>query len=375
MPCINKLIPLGIALLFSILLYSCTEKFFPEIKATNSILVVDGKITNKSGPYEVKLFKTVDVDSNDSLFPESNAIITINCSDGSTNLLLENEPGIYLTQDSEFVGEIGKSYWVEIITSDSHKYESIPEEIQSEIQIKSIYGEEDEVVVDIDEKRQAVKFYFDIENPENNSSYYVWNYRESWEWHVLRQIPKSEDPAYICYPTNNPSKVNLFDASILTEKKINHLPLSTIDENEVKLLHSYYLTVDAYTVSKTCFNFWQNIKKISQSDGSLFDVIPSSVFGNIQSCDDDTEVLGYFQVSSHSTYGNLFTEDSYNIEFPIQARECNVFELVGDSYVPGKYHYIKERIDDSGERIYTVQNNFCYDCSLKYPSNKPSFWF
>ncbi|WP_461636492.1 DUF4249 family protein [Labilibaculum euxinus] len=66
------------ALALILLNTSCTEKFYPEIDADVSILVVDGKITNDSGPYEVRLFRTVDLISVDTLYPETGAKIILN---------------------------------------------------------------------------------------------------------------------------------------------------------------------------------------------------------------------------------------------------------------------------------------------------------
>jgi hypothetical protein len=37
-------------------------------------------------------------------------------------------------------------------------------------------------------------------------------------------------------------------------------------------------------------------------------------------------------------------------------------------------HIVEVEILPEGGIIYHVRDNFCYDCSLKYSRNKPSFW-
>ncbi len=357
-----------------ILNFACSEKYFPKINSSGGMLVVDGKITNTPGPYEVNLFRTVEIESNDSLINESNATVFIHCDDGNSVPLYESAPGKYQTIDQNFIGQIGKSYWVEINTSDGNNYESISEEIKSPFEITTIYGEQNEVIINIDETLNAVSLYFDLINEDNNSNYYLWNYNASWEWHTISKIPKSKDPAYICYPYESSNNVNIYDASILSKKNIKHLPLSTITEKHVNLLYEYYISVNAYSISEKCYVFWDNIKKVSEANGNLFDIIPANVQGNIECCNSDDEVLGYFQVSSYAQKGGTFNEKSYDVDFASITPECKTFEISPLTYNPKRHHIVSVNHLPEGGTILNVRYNFCYDCSLKYSPNKPSFW-
>lgn len=350
---------------------SCTEEFFPEIESSSGILVVDGKISNKPGPYEVKLFRTVDIESSDSLIMESGATVIIHCDDGNSIPLIESRSGTYQTSDLNFKGEIGKSYWVEITTIGGKTYESIAEKINSPINIKSIYGEQETLTIDIDKTINVVSLYFDLENPNNDIDYYLWDYESSWEWRTFKNIAKSEDPAYVCYPTETSSSINLYDASILAEKTINHLALTSITEEQVNLNYEYYIKANAYSVSQRCYNFWNNIKKISQTNGNLFDIIPANIYGNVQCCDSEEMALGYFQVSSYATLGSSFNSEQFDIEFPVLGEECQAFITI--VYNPDEYEIIQV-IPRPHVVEYLVRSNFCYDCSLQYSPTKPSFW-
>ncbi|MCY1636753.1 hypothetical protein, partial [Marinifilum sp. D737] len=69
-----------------ILVNSCTEKYFPNIDSTAGILVVDGRITNNQTQFEVNLFRSVEINSHDSLLFETGAQIITHCDDGTSVL-------------------------------------------------------------------------------------------------------------------------------------------------------------------------------------------------------------------------------------------------------------------------------------------------
>lgn len=368
---IIKLIKIILVLL--ILANSCTEKYFPNINSTAGIIVVDGRITNNQTQFEVNLFRSVEINSHDSLLFETGAQIITHCDDGTSVLLSEISPGKYINSNPSFKGEVNKSYWIEITTKNGSVFESNPEVMHSPISISKIYGEIDKIIIDKDESKDAVKFYFDIENPLNDTNFLLWEYQASWEWHTIVNIPKSENPAYTCYPKERSNKVFIYDASNLEVKSISHLDLTSIAEDEVKLNYEYYLQIQAYTISKECYKFWSNIDKMSQSNGSLFDVIPSNVEGNIQCCNGNEPVLGYFQVSSHTKNANSFTSDNFNIEFAPEPVDCRTYIIDSKLYDPQKHHIIEIKSYPQSADYY-VKSTHCYDCSLKYSRTKPSFW-
>ncbi len=127
-------------------MFSCTEKFYPEIDEDVSILVVDGKITNELNSCEVRLFRTVGFTDNYELKPETEALIVLYSDDGLREVLQEKNRGIYHLLNN-INAKIGKSYWIEIETNSGEKYESSPETLNPPIEINSIYGEElDEIL-------------------------------------------------------------------------------------------------------------------------------------------------------------------------------------------------------------------------------------
>ncbi len=364
-----------IAFVSLLILSSCTEKFFPDIKSENTILVVDGKVTNQSGPYELRLFRTVDLTKTDSLTPEEDAIITIYDDQGNSDSYTEIQPGVYHTLSGNFKGEIGRSYWIEISTIDGSKFESIPEMISPPINIDTVYGETGQILRNDASTFKAVKFYLDATAPTAENNYLRWEYKENYEWHTPFYEPKTDNPSKICYPTRNSDNIFVLDATKQYDKIIQHLETGIVSEFEVKLNYQYLLQLSLYTISFQNYQFWKTVKQTNDENSGLYGVIPTNAYGNICTFDSKTLVIGYFEASSVSKKHQFFSKDDFDLEFEEFPSECNEIHIRMEDGYPDKtkYHVISYTIDDNAV-IFIVRPNFCYDCNVKYSPNKPSFW-
>jgi len=364
-----------LALLISI--SSCTEKFYPEVDEDVSILVVDGKITDETSPCEVRLFRTVKFTDDFPFKPETGAMVVLYNDLGETEVLNEVDPGIYQSSFTTIKGVIGRTYWIEIQTLSGETYESTPELMHSSFEISSIYGEEMEVITDNNSKEEAVGIYFDARNNENTGTYLRWEYRESYEWHSPFTITTkfSDNPTTICYPVNNYPLINTYDASELAKKEVNHLLTSKILQHEVKLEHNYLLDMRLYSVSQENYIFWRNMKAIHQSNGNLYDILPANIRGNISSCENNCEVLGYFEASSVRTKKGTFSKEEFTVDFSDFPEECETFKIKLDigRPDPSKYYVLREYVEGR-ITVYVVRRLHCFECNLKYPIKKPSFW-
>jgi len=365
-------------LIILVSLISCTEIFYPEIDDDVSTLIVDGKITNGIGTCEVRLFRTVKFTDKYDLKPEMDAIIILHDDRDRTEVLTEHEPGIYRNASLIIEGEVGSSYWIEIQTLSGDKYESDQELMPAAFEISSLYGEKIEVLTGNSLKREGVRIYYNAKNNDNKSAFLKWEYQESYEWHspFRNARPQSENPSRICFPVNTFSQINVFDASNYSVKEVDHLPISTIFDNEVKLLHDYLVDLKVYSISQQNYIFWKNMKSIQQSNGGLYDIIPANIMGNISGCSNSCQVLGYFEVSSVRTSKKTFNHNNFNIEFVDFPEECEEFTMTLEDGIkpdPTRFHVISQVPGDKVV-IYTVRFLECYECNVKYPVKKPSFW-
>jgi len=360
------------------ILFSCTEKFYPLVEEDISILVVDGQITDEYNSCEVRLFRTVNYTEDYELKPETGALVILFNDIGDRIVLHEKRAGVYQPTNS-LKADIGQSYWIEVETLSGERYESSPEYLHPQIELESIYGEEVDEIANKDVSKQGVKFYFDTKQETDLAGNYLrWKYRESYEWHSPFKSSKtvSPNPSQICYPVNHFNNINVFDASNFSIKEIDHLPISTVFNNEVKLLHNYLIDLKVYSISQQNYIFWKNIKAIHQTNGSLYDVIPANILGNIFACSDSCRVFGYFEVSSVNTSQKTFNQNDFNIEFADFPEECKEFTMtLEDNLKPdrSKYYIISKDVKSYAIR-YTIRLIECYECNMKYPVNKPSFW-
>ena len=378
---ITKLKKLILPFLFVPLFLSCTERYSPKINGNFSILVVDGKISNENTPIQIRLYKTISMDSvttRDSIIPESDAIINIFDDKGNSDVFQEIEPGLYQNESSSFRGDVGTTYWIKIITKDGLEFESEPEIMSPPVEITNIYGEDYKQYISKDVERNAVKLYFDAIDQSNSVSYIRWESNEGWEWQTPfhLNLPDSllftSEPASICYRQKFNNEISVFDASILDTKSMHKLPLVSIDYTEQKLLFDYYLHINVRSISANNYQFWNHIKQINQSSGNLYDRTPGNVEGNIYCCDDNYSVVGYFEVSSVSSKGKSFNRDMFQTTFDYFPPEC--IEKSSKNRPNPAIYYITRIEFDKGDAVFYYRYIFCFDCSYEFSITKPSFW-
>jgi hypothetical protein len=97
------------------IIVSCKKVITVTVNNATPVLVVQGNITNQTGPYTVKLTSSVYY-SEDNLFPAiTGAVVKItDDSTGVTDLLTEKQQGIYLTNTT--IGAVNHTYHLFIST-------------------------------------------------------------------------------------------------------------------------------------------------------------------------------------------------------------------------------------------------------------------
>ncbi len=98
--------------LISIILVSCEEVIDIDLNSSASQIVIEGVVTDKPGPYEVKISKTVDFYSPSSYPQVSGATVIIQDDAGNHETLEEIEPGLYRTDTLQ--GVVGRTYTLSV---------------------------------------------------------------------------------------------------------------------------------------------------------------------------------------------------------------------------------------------------------------------
>jgi hypothetical protein len=102
----------------------------------------------------------------------------------------------------------------------------------------------------------------------------------------------------ICWISDTLTRVAIQSTSDLEADKIVQLPIRFISETSYLLRYHYSILVQQFSLSEEAFRYWSDLKKMNEGQGSLSDIQPGAVVGNVFSLENSDEpVLGYFDVS------------------------------------------------------------------------------
>ena len=120
----------GIVLITVFVICTCIDPYAPKLKGNDSILVVDGLITDANTSYTVKLSRTFQ-DINSRREVVLGASVNITDDAGNNHNLSEADYGVYKTDSLEFTGSVGRTYTLHITTREGDQYFSDPCVMQS----------------------------------------------------------------------------------------------------------------------------------------------------------------------------------------------------------------------------------------------------
>jgi hypothetical protein len=119
-----------------------------------------------------------------------------------------------------------------------------------------------------------------------------------WEriWLPCTGLCPPPPPNCFIYNLMDPNRLNLFDGSNSATTKASFvLAKRQVDNSFISI---FYVSVRQLSINRDAFNYWEKIKIAVSNQGSLFDIPPAPVNGNIYNTAKPTErVLGYFEVA------------------------------------------------------------------------------
>jgi hypothetical protein len=367
--------------LFTVLIFiRCTEIYNPTIDPTSQALVVQGLITDGSGPFSVKLATALiySSDPNARSFYVFGAKLNIVDNEKNTFNFTEGDYGVY-TLPTSFRAKIGNSYKLHIETTDGNIYESDYQRLmppQTYDSIRSPLTENTFVnnmndlapVKGVNILVQLFKSVTDVDslplcrfdaNMTIQNAYPVY-IRDTIKWHWVINDWKT-------FPLN--INENITDNNHLTSNPYlpNYLicfaPIESttygMGTNAVNALDTFqYLRISQYTLNESSYRFYKDVNKQLNTTFNIFDPIISQLNGNLKCINNPSKiVLGLFEVSSVSRSAFLVTKDLYII---------NKFNLTQVSYVDiPAYGQIKYKIEDIPEK-----RSF-----HEYDYNLPAWWY
>jgi hypothetical protein len=113
---------LGVIVFFAFFFFSCEDQIDVKLDEGNTLLVVDGWITDQPGPQIITLSTTAPYFNKESTPKVSGAIVLLSDNGGQSEILTEKEPGKYVTSEG-FQGKVGKTYFLNI-RHDGNEYKA-----------------------------------------------------------------------------------------------------------------------------------------------------------------------------------------------------------------------------------------------------------
>ncbi len=368
-----------IAALTMTIFCACKEPFEPPvIKADHNYLVVEGLINSGQDSTIMTLSRTRNLGDTTSFIPELNARVFVQLEGGGSYPLQEIGKGKYVIGQLSLITTA--KYRLRIETSNGFRYESeyVPVKLTPAIDSLSWARDKD------------VTVYLNTHDPANNTRYYRWEFKETWEYHSYYDTNLGYDYSTLqiffrdstqlltkCWNSANSNSVLIGTSARLSEDIIDRSAITVVPERSDKMSVRYSILVKQYALSEEAFEYWQMLKKTSQQLGTLFDPQPSQLIGNIHCVNNPAEpVIGFVSISSVQEkrifikrtelpgWGNG-REDFYCA--PKIVNPDSIYYFLSDtSYAPAYY------VTGGG---LAIARKFCVDCTRKGGTiQKPSYW-
>ncbi|HWD90134.1 MAG TPA: DUF4249 domain-containing protein [Mucilaginibacter sp.] len=388
----------SVILMGTAIIWGCKKHYTPKaVSATNSYLVVEGVIVAGGDSTIINLSRTVNLASQVTNSPELNATVIVEGDQGVSYTIPAIDSGKYASAALNL--DNTHKYRLKINTADGQTYASNYEPVKITPPIDSLW-------FTINSKGLTINSA--AHDPSNNTRYYRWDYSETYVYQSAVESDYIYDPTqtdslkmvvlrtpaqqiHTCYITLNSSAITINSSAALANDVIANQQITQIADTSEKLTYRYSILLRQYALTDSAFEFWQNMKKNTQQIGTIFDVQPSEISGNIH-CTSNPKlpVLGYVSVSSISQK-RIFIDPSQLPAWQLPHASCLPItnpicwvkgspvdpDIVSGVYIP------MDTIKSSPclfppEPGYSVPGKYyiCVDCRyhLQGKTSKPAFW-
>jgi hypothetical protein len=104
----------------------------------------------------------------------------------------------------------------------------------------------------------------------------------------------SSNQKHRCWTTDTSANILLANSAALHQDIIDSFNLITLPDGDQKITKVYSILVRQYALTEDAYNFWLLIQKTTQDVGTLFDIQPTQLTGNIHCTSNPAvPVIGY----------------------------------------------------------------------------------
>jgi hypothetical protein len=382
----KRRVPLIHSISFLWLLTGCIETYYPPPGAgQGGQLVIDGFIDATHKSATVKLSRSIALGEAVQMPRESKASVIIKSSSGAEYTLLEDgdidHTGTYAAAD--LVLNPADKYQLHVVTESGEAYSSDEILLHDSPSLDSISWLPETT---------GVRFYVSAHDPDNKTRYYRWTFVETFQYNTQyvsyfkkvdgQPVPRNGDEyVYFCWSSSNSSNIMTTSTTKLTNDVVSMFPIYFVPKGSRKMSLEYSLRVQQRAVSQQEFEFWEMMKKTTETVGGLFDPIPAQVLGNVHADNNSNEkVLGFFS----GGYVDEITKYVNHLEIPGYLRIVDPFDFA----CAGRPLYLNQLDEISPNEVYLntfgspfiegyiVIDKLCADCRSLYNGTnvRPKDW-
>lgn len=395
------------AFLFLVAVASCIDPFIPNLKNYETLLVVEGLITNENNSYSIKLSRTINQANSE---PEmvTNANVSITDGNGIKTDLRNCADGYYKTDSTSFTGVIGQKYSLQIHTVEGKEYSSDECTMFPVAGINDVHYEKGVEITGVESQpTTGLKILLNTDDASGLNQFFRWSFEESWkfilpnpqEYQCLMVLDKE---TYIFKPVTEIKNIcwkynvsqDIITSTIQSDYYIKNQQIQFIDPIQSdRLTQQYSIQVKQYSISEKEYNFWNNLKKVGKAGVDIFASQPYQVISNIHNINDTREmVLGYFEVSAVNKKRIFITaHELFPLYLPKYEVPCTEIAVSPEDY-PGsppptfyeiyykimnkpEYKFIRPKFnpDNTLAKLVYARINCCL-CQPVASDTKPDFW-
>jgi hypothetical protein len=326
-------------------LSGCISSFNLDHNTNQYLLVVDGKITQKDTRHELILRRSTATGSA-HYNPVANASVRLYDEEGNYEDYFPADKGKYILEGNVLDRIPGRSYYIEIILPNERTYRSVLQKMPEVIKPDKLYFELEEIEelnnLENTIMRNYLNLYINTPIFKNEKDvHFIWRVDHVYSFTELFCHPLK--PVDVCYISRKlqSDDIKLFTSEELSGGKLEHFRVGSIDIlPSWEFFEKHFFNVAQHSITREAYDYWNTVKLVAQSTGSIFDTPPSPIQGNIYNINDpDDRVLGFFEVSAVDTirtYTNaedlepLYIEDRcdpYNWRTRGNPGCCNCLEI------------------------------------------------
>lgn len=352
-------------MLIFFLLSACIDPIDFRVPAPQRQTVIEGMISDRPGPYMVKISSGIPLDASDTVrLPVAGAIVELHDDQGNIELMYESERGIYLS-GGVITGIVGHSYFIVIRTIDGKIFESTPEVIQTPGMIEGIRSDFEYRTIETDFGNVAsdiFSVYVDADLGTESSGFSRWRFKGIYQVVTNPELRLTEVPPYtpykdppacsgyivsggpigsggliekvgdctccICWGYHYEELPNLSDGQFIRNGKIRNIKVGEVPVNSITFSDKYQVVIEQMSLSKNAFDFFKLIRDQKTGADDLFQPPAGEIIGNVRAVGSDEPVIGLFWATAIQEKSTFIRRS--DVPYPIPPMEmvtqsCTIF--------------------------------------------------